>query len=483
MTLRQPALKEAPFVFAAPDHGRMIITAANSLVKAQGIEPGMTVADAKAFVPSLQVFDERPELAGKLLKALGEWCIRYTPVVAVDLPDGLILDISGCTHLWGGERAYLKEIVTRLRSKGYDVRAAIADTIGTAWGVARFGKVTPLIEPGRHAEALFSLPSAALRLDPVILERLHKLGLYSVGGFIHMPRSVLRRRFGEGLLTRIRQALGDEDEPVELIRPINPYEERLPCLEPIRTITGIEIAVKKLLEGLCSRLKKEGKGVRKAILKCYRLDGKVEQVDIGTNRPSHHIQHLCKLFELKLSSIEPDLGIELFIMEALKVEDAIVLQETLWAKSPGLDNVCIAELLDRLAGKIGANAIHRYLPVEHHWPEKSIKQATSVQEKPSAAWRRDIHRPVQLLAQPEQVQVMVKIPDYPPKQFIYKGKRHEIIKADGPERIEREWWMENGEHRDYYRVEDHEGKRYWLFRSGHYSGDQSRQWYLHGFFA
>jgi protein ImuB len=482
-SLRQPRLKETPFVLASLDRGRMMITAANSLAQAEGIDIGMAAADARAIIPSLQVIDDKPGLGDKLLKALGEWCIRYTPIAAVDAPDGLILEVTGCAHLWSGERPYLKGIVTRLRGSGYDVRAAMADTIGTAWAISRFGQVTPIIETGGQIAALLPLPPAALRLEPAILERLQKLGLYKINNFITMPRSSLRRRFGPDLLRRLDQALGQEDEVIEPLQPIEQYQERLPCLEPIVTATGIEIALQRLLETLCHRLKQEGKGLRTAVFKCYRVDGKIEQIGIGTNRVSHNTGHLFKLFEIKIQTIEPALGIELFILEAPKVEDTSPMQETLWGGVGGLEDIGVAELLDRLAGKFGANAIHRYLPDEHHWPERSIKQASSLQEKPTTAWRDDRPRPIQLLAKPEPVEVTAPIPDYPPMLFRYKGKLHTIKKADGPERIEREWWLEEGQHRDYYIVEDENGQRYWIFRSGHYTEDRLTQWFLHGFFA
>src|SRR5690606_36525890 len=175
LTIRQPELQDRSFVIAAPEHGRMVISAVSPAAKAQGINAGMVVADAKASVPHLQVIDDRPGLTDKLLKALGRWCIRYTPVVAIDPPDGLILDISGCAHLWNGEPAYHKEIATWLGSKGYQVRMAIADTIGTAWAVARYGKTAAIVESGGQLEALPSLPPAALRLLPEILQRLDKL--------------------------------------------------------------------------------------------------------------------------------------------------------------------------------------------------------------------------------------------------------------------------------------------------------------------
>jgi protein ImuB len=483
LTLRRPELREVPFVFAAPVRGRIVITAANLLAENYGIIAGMAAADAKAIIPSLEVVDDIPGQASKLLNALGEWCIRYTPMIAIDMPDGLILDISGCAHLWGGERAYLKAIVKILRGKGYDARGAMADTVGTAWAIARFGKLKPIIEPGEQMNALLSLPPAALRLEPVTLERLQKLGFYTIKSFMGIGRSVLRRRFGQDFLLRLDQVLGNEDEPLQLLHPVEPYHERLPCLEAIRTATGIEIAIKKLLENVCRRLQGEDKGLRTAILKCYRVDGQIVETNIGTNRPSYHIGHLFKLFELKISSIEPALGIELFTLDLPKVEDVSPEQEMLWSPDNyGLEDINLANLLDRLANKIGAGNIHRYLPQERYWPEQSIKPALSLSEKPVTTWRTTRPRPSLLLSRPERIDVMVKTPDYPPKFFIYKNEKHNVINADGPERIEREWWLDNGQHRDYYQVEDEHGRRYWLFRSGHYY-EESSQWYIHGFFA
>lgn len=483
LAIRRPDLRKVPFAFAIKDHGRLVITASNILAESEGIIPGMVAADAKALIPSLEIIDDIPGKENKLLTRLGEWCIRYTPVIAIDSPNGLVLDISGCAHLWGGEQTYLKEIVTRLRSKGYDVRAAMADTIGTAWAVSRFGKIKPIIDANGQADALLSLPPAALRLDSQVLERLQKLGLRTISNFITMPRSVLRRRFGPGILQRLDQALGNEDEPLKCLLPVEPYQERLPSLEPIRTATGIEIAVQKLLEMLCKRLQQEGKGIRTAIFKGYRIDGKVVQMEIGTNLASHNTHHLFKLFELKISTLEPALGIELFVLEAPRVEDIPPHQEAIWSDKPGLEDCALAELLDRLAGRIGADSIHRYLPDEHYWPERSIKVSSSIKDKPSIRWRSDKPRPVQLLDRPEQIEVTAPIPDYPPMLFRYKHKVHQVKKADGPERIEREWWVDRGQHRDYYHVEDENGQRYWLFRSGHYNGDGSNEWFIHGFFA
>lgn len=480
-TRRKPELKEIPFVIASPDHGRMIVKAVNPIAYANGIYTGMVVADGRAILPELQVFDEERGRDRRLLKALAEWCIRFTPITAVDGADGIILDASGCPHLWGGELAYLKDLLTRLRAFGYHVRIAMADTIGAAWAISRYDSAYPIIEPGKHIDALLSLPPAALRLESSIAERLHKLGLKDIRSFIHMPRKALRRRFGESLLQQLDYALGQQIEPLIPVCPIEPYQERLPCLEPIKTATGIEIALKELLEQLCKRLADENMGLRIAVFKCYRLDGNIQAIQINTAKASRNSNHLYRLFELKTGQIEPDLGIELFVLEAPVVEPLISSQEAMWNVSHDKE-MQLAELLDRLAVKVGEKAIHRYLPAEHYWPERSYQQASSLEDQPATSWREDLPRPIHLLPQPEQIEVTVAIPDYPPILFKHKNVLHRVAKADGPERIEQEWWIEQGLYRDYYCVEDDNGKRYWLFRAGHYEQAEPK-WFLHGYFA
>jgi protein ImuB len=478
--LRQPHLKNLPFVLRSPSHGRMMIVAANKAAHQKGIFKGTALADARAIVQNLEVLDDKPDLPEKLLKRLGEWCIRFTPVVAIDLPDGLFFDASGCSHLWGGDDAYVNEIKKRLNERGYDVRVAMADTPGVAWAVARYGSNQMVIDPGQHIQALLPLPPEALRLESDTVDRLHKLGLHQVRQFIQMPRPSLRRRFGQQFITQLDRALGQEMEMIEPIVPVEPYQERLPCMEPIVTATGIEIALKQMLESLCFRLQQDQKGLRSASFKAYRVDGKVEKIQITTTRPSHAVIHLLKLFEIKITTIEPAMGIELFLLEASKVDEFLPGQQSMWKGVRGLEDVRLSELIDRLAMKLGEQSIHRYVAAEHYWPERSFKSAT-LQEKPLTAWGSARLRPLHLLSKPEKIEVTAPIPDYPPMLFRYKGKIHQIVNADGPERIEQEWWLQQGQHRDYYRVEDQEGHRYWIFRLGHYD-DKTFQWFLHGFF-
>jgi len=478
---RQPEFRDKPFVLASRQRGRMVIDAVSMAAAKKGISNGMVLADCKAIFPELEMLETETGRAEKLLNALAEWSILYTPFAAVDLPDGLILDSSGCSHLWGGEAAYLEHIRIKLGGYGYTVQLAMADTISTAWAVARFGETT-IVNQGQQHGALRNLPPAALRLDATILARLKKLGMRHIGSFIEMPPSVLRRRFGAELPKRIAQALGQEMELIVPVKPVEPYQERLSSMELIASATGITIALQQLLETLCLRFEAEGLGLRHCIFKAFRVDGMVQHIEIGTGHPSRNVTHLFKLFEHKIATLEPALGFELFVLEAPKVEPVIHEQAAMW-NAASQNDMKVAELLDRVTAKIGPGAVSRYLPAEHHWPERSIKEASPLWEKPVTAWRTDLPRPIHLLPRPEIIEVTAVLPDYPPLLFRHKGTRYTISKADGPERVEQEWWLSEDLYRDYYIVEDENGARYWVFRSGPYKDGDKPKWFLHGFFA
>lgn len=478
---RQPEIKEKPYVLVVAQQGRKIISAVGPEAGAKGIRPGMTLADGHTLLPGLMALDDKPGETAKALAAMAEWCIRFTPTVAIDGADGLIFDAAGCTHLWGGPENYLHDIRSQFARLGYRLRLAMADTVGTAWALSRYGSQAAVVAPGSEREVLRHLPPAALRLGSETLERLAKLGLHTIGSFMDMPATALRRRFGIELLRQLALALGEEMEILEPVKPAVPYREQLPAAEPIATPAGIAIAIRSLLSDLCLRLQRESKGLRHCQLSCYRVDGHLTSSAITTGRPSRNTTHLFKLFEGRIPEIEPGLGIELFLLEASVVEDLENTQDALWTISGGSE-AAVAELLDRIAGRVGPNAIQRFLPEAHHWPERSFRPAVSLAEKPQGAWRSDLPRPLHLLPEPERISVSVPMPDYPPLLFIYKGTTHRVQKADGPERIEQEWWLQEGLYRDYYCVENEQGARYWLFRLGDYQqGDP--KWFLHGFFA
>lgn len=477
-TRQKLALKESAFVFAATEKNRQVVTFANELSCAKGIHTGMVLSDAKVLAPGLEVqfANADPET---LLHRIALRCIRYSPEVSVDPPDGLLLNITGCAHLWGGEEPYYKEIVDRFLAGGYQVRAAIADTAGAAWAAARFVQ-RPLIVPiGKHAEALRDLPATALRLPPTTLARLRKLGLSKVRNILDQPRTSLTPRFGKELLQRLDQAFGQREEFLTSVVAPVPYRERLPCLDPVATAGGIEYALTLLLELLCLRLQREGKGVRTALFQCYRVDGKIMGLTIGTTKATWNVTHLFRLFAEKIPQIEPGLGIELFTLEAPKIDDAAAEQEALWGGAGTMD---LPQLLDRIANKVGGNAVARFFPAQHHWPERSFVRVPVGEPGEAGEWPADA-RPIHLLDPPEPIIVTAPIPDYPPMSFRYRNRVYKVVAANGPTRIENEWWIDNARPRDYYTVEDEDGARYWIFRAGHYGEETPAQWFLHGLFA
>lgn len=478
----QRELADTCFVTAAPAHGKMIITAVSPKAQALFIKEGMALADARAIFPALIHFDDKPELPITLLKKIAAWCIRFTPAVAPDPSGGIFLDATGCAHLWGSEEAYLSDILNKLKAKGYYARATMADTIGAAWAVSRYGRDT-IIEKEKQLNQVLALPPEALRLNPKTVDRLHKLGFTQIRNLVNIPAASLRRRFGPVILQRLNQLMGTEQEYIQSIIPQEPYQVRLPCLEPIAHLKGIEIALERTLDELCRRLQREGKGLRQAYFKGYRLDGEVVGVQIATTRASCNIRHLFHLFEPKLSTIQPDLGIELFVLEAAHVEDYTPVQEGFWKEGAALTNMAIAEFIDNISQRIPPDSIQRYLPAEHHLPENSFTKAGSMTAETSTEWNTTFPWPVVLQEKPETIEVTAPVPDYPPMNFRHRGKLHKIVRADGPKRVEQEWWIAAGEHRDYYIVEDEEGCRYWLFRLGHYDETKKTSWYLHGIYA
>lgn len=480
---RNPAFKTIPFVTAAKERGRMLVVAANALAEKEGVYKGMSIADARAVCKSLEVIEEEPGVHQQILTSMAKWSIRFTPVAAVDGDDGLLLEATGCCHLWGGPPAYIKEIKKRFTDLGYHTRLTMAPTIGCTWALSRYAADEMIVSPGNILPALKMLPPAALRIEPQVVRKLQVAGLITIRHFIQMPATALRRRCGNLLLTRIGQALGTEPEWIDAIEPTQEYSERLPCMEPVFTAVAIEIAIQQLLESLCTRLKKQQKGIRYAVLRCYRVDQKMIEIAIGTGSPSVNTKHLFKLFEIRIDTIAPGFGIELFTLTAIKVQDTKTVQDQLWMQPKGITDSGLSELIDRIRMKIPGIIIQRYHPKEHYWPERSFAATTDIHAAAETTWSYTRPRPLQLLNPPQSITVTAPVPDYPPMSFRYKGQFHKIVKADGPERIEPEWWISAGQHRDYYYVEDEEGKRYWLFRSGHYDAEKTYQWFLHGFFA
>ncbi len=478
---QHPEYKGKPVVLKAAERGRIVVRKANEQALQEGIACGKTLADARALCAEVMVLDYDAEQLSQVLSELAEACLRFAPVVAPDAPDGINLDCSGCAHLWGGEEPYAQAIVNYFAAMGFQLRLAMADTVGAAWAVAHYASQPLQIVPeGAQAQALAHLPPAALRILPDTVHRMQQLGFKQIAQFMTIPAPVLKRRLGPMLLCRLGQALGVEPECLLPIKVLSPYCEQLSCLEPVLTVGGIDIALRHLVERLCQRLSNERKGARSLQLRAYRTDGSRQEVQIGTNNPSADRQHLYQLLVLKRSGLRPEAGFEAFELEALLVEDMGDTQETLWGQKSRQEDV--GSLLDSIAAKMGRDCIKCYRPVERHWPERALAVQSQWKAQQALSWPASI-RPLHLLARPEPIQVMVPLPDYPPILFVHKGKVYKVLRADGPERIEPEWWHCSEPARDYYRAEDDKGARYWLFRQGHYSEPETVRWFLHGYFA
>ncbi len=492
----------------AAGRGGLRIVAASPAARSGGIRPGLPLADAYAVLPELRALPADPAAEAKALDGLTAWCGRYTPWTSVDgegpgpCPGagGLWLDVTGCAHLFGGEAALLQDIIRRLEGLGFAARAALADTPGAAWAMARFsqpdGNGPAVVPAGSLRAALAPLPVAALRLDGQVSEGLRRVGLRRVGDLIDLPRAPLAARFGEAVLRRLDQALGRVGESLSPRRPVAPLRARLAFAEPIATPEGIAAALRHLLADLCRRLAETRRGARRLDLVLYRADGTCAGTAIGTSRAVRDAGHLERLFREKLGGLDPGFGIEVMTLAAT-IADGLEAQQGDLATGGGATEEGLARLIDRLGNRLGAANVARLAPQASHIPEKACREEAALASPapPPAAGNDDFRpvpsRPLHLLAWPEPVEVMAPVPDHPPLMFRWHGRPHRVVRADGPERIGPEWWLAEEPldpaaaeraTRDYYRVEDADGRRFWLYRQGLYRADGAPRWYLHGVF-
>jgi protein ImuB len=461
----------------------MMVTAANTVAEQAGVLVGNVLADAKAICPALCALQDDAIFFEHNLKDMAQWFLRYAPVIAVHPPDCIIIEATGCTHLWGGEANYLKHIQQQLNGMGYTIKLAMAGSIGAAWAVAHYDVSPAIVQPGMEAEALASFPPAALRLESQALELLQKLGMVQIRDFMHLPAAALRRRFGTHLIKQIQYAIGSINEPFEAISPKPEWQERLVALSPIVNEKGIAIALQQLLEAICNRLKKNGLGLRKVICTCYKTDRAKQAIEITVRNTCNNAAYLHKLFSYKIASLRPEPGIEQFCVTAMDTGICEPLQEALWVNTGISESAAVSALLDSMAIRIGAENITRFFPAAHYWPERAILPIKAGDDRPGLQWVKEHSRPILLLENPISIQVTAPVPDYPPMLFRHQQQVYKIIRADGPERIEQEWWLQQGHHRDYYHVEVENGNRYWIFRLGHYDAEKKDQWFLHGYCA
>ncbi|HXO90752.1 MAG TPA: DNA polymerase Y family protein [Stellaceae bacterium] len=500
--------EEIPFATVADSAGRRLLAAVNSAATAAGLAPGMPLADALSFFPGLATAAAELAEDAAALRRLAEWCGRYSPWTAPDGTDGVRIEITGSAHLWGGEAALAADIMARL-DRHVSGRIAIADTLGAAWAMARFaemGKDPVILPPGDCRAALAPLPVEALRLDPATAQGLRRVGLKRVGDLSAMPRDALARRFGETVMQRLDQAQGDMPEPLSPLGEVPTRRVRLSFAEPITEPTDLMLATERLTADLVQRLVREGTGARRVDLGFHRVDGLVERIRLGTARPSRDPRHLAALFKERLDTVDPGLGIEDMILAVFAVEPLPPEQIGLLGHPAGSEASGIAPLLDRLGNKLGLAALSRLEPRESHIPERASVSVPAAGPHPGPPpWPRGREepaqlggggkpqRPIRLFEPPEPVEAFWLLPDDPPFRFAWRRRRYRVTRADGPERIADEWWQptasgaglrEGGDAiRDYYRVEDEEGRRFWLFRAGLHGNDRPPRWFVHGVFS
>jgi protein ImuB len=507
-----------PLLVSRRDGNAQLVAALDRRAEALKLKRGMGVADARAMHPSLEIVEADPQADRRLLESLADWCDRYTPLVALDGADGLFLDITGCSHLFGGEQALVDDMRRRFPEQGLEARVAVAATAGTAWAVARFHG-SAVVADGAEIGWLSPLPPAALRLDAATCTALDSVGLRTIEAVMAAPRAPLVRRFGKALMLRLDQALGLIDEALSprLAVPELSAERRL--AEPIVTVEDVERLVLLLAGALEEALERRGAGALGLRLFLFRVDGLVARLSIGLSAPARAPDRLARLFHERLAALGDGLdmgcGFDL-VRLTVPTMAPFVERQADFGEERRDDGGDLALFVDRVCARLGRAAVRSPVPVASHLPERAIAfssyaEALAVAPTPVAEIPIVAERPLRLLGRPEPVEVMSGVPEGPLLNFRWRRAHYRIVRAEGPERISPEWWLENphGERkenekeedyekrrrqvieeraarrtRDYFRVEDAEGRRYWLYRQGLYgqSGEQPR-WFLHGLFA
>ena len=506
---RCPEARTRPFVTIGEQRGRLVIEAVNPRAAGAGLAPGMPLADGRAIVPDVIAHPADPAADAHALKRLARWADGFTPRVMPAGADGLFLDVGGCTHLHGGEEALLAALGAGLGGLGLTSRLALAGTPGAAWALARHGERSPAIVPpsagpARMKEVLAGLPVAALRLDADVVEALVSFGLDRIGTLYPFDPGALAKRFGPAPRRRLEQALGFAQEPVISLPPPLPREARRAFAEPVSTVDAIHAAVEALLGDLCRNLSRAGEGVRRMRLVCHRGDGARSVLVAGTSRPLRRARLLMNLFAGKLERIDPGFGIEEMVLSAEVVEVVEEKQEDWFARAGtaaagrggwiggegGTGREELAALVDRLGNRFGFGNIACPVPRQSWLPERAVelREPLAAHRRHGPGWPEGRRRPLRLLSPPERVEAVAREPGGmepagAPAFFRWRGRRHRVRAAEGPERLECEWWLEDAPSRDYYLIEDEEGRRYWLFCERPRDPAAPPRWFLHGFFA
>lgn len=477
-----------PLAVYAKDANAFLLTGVDARASELGLRLAMSLADARAIRPDLAALEAEPEEDARALDAVAAWCERFTPIVVLDAPDGLFLDISGCAHLFGGEDALKRQIVTRLHAQGFGSRAAIAPTPGAAWALARYGRN---IEGDDLLALLSPLPIQALRLEESAAELLQRLGLKTIGQLVNAPRLPFTARAGEVAMLRLDQALGRAPEALSPRRPPPPVFALRRFLEPLFTLEAVEEAARVLCGDVVRRLDRNGAGARRADLHLFGVDGRDRVIEIGVSRPERNAAALMRLFKEKLARAAENLNME-FGLEAARL-DVVQMQRldaqarTLVAiKESAASAEKISALADVLSARLGPKRVLRPKLHDTHQPDRAggWRSALSSPVNGSAKPPRDgvQRRPLTMFSRPQPIEAIATVPDGPPIRFRWRQVLREVARAEGPERISGDW-LGGAPTRDYYRVEDREGRRYWLYREGLFGEEPAPRWFVHGLFA
>lgn len=479
---------EAPLVLIGREGGRRVVLAMDEAARAAGLHLGMPVTKARILVPGLLIQDHDPGADAAAVERLALWVLqRIAPIVAVDPPDGLAIDCTGTEHLHGGEPAMLEALIGRLAMSGIAARAAIADSLGAAHALARYAAQPTWIAPlGHDTSMLTALPLEALRLPASMAAGLRVLGFERIGDLLAQPRAPLTRRFGPELGRRLDQATGAVAEPIEPVRPAEIVTARRAFAEPIGAAETIARYIGKLVTQLCAALEAEDLGARRLDLLCYRVENSIVAVRVGMAVPVRDAKRLTRLLCDKIETIDPGFGIEVMTLTATVAEPQARRQLASALVEEGVPDV--SDLVDTLANRVGERAVYRMVPEVSDVPERSVTRIAAMAPETGAVWPGHWPRPARLLPRPEPIETLALLPDHPPVWFTWRGIRRRVKRADGPERVFGEWWDRDAELatvRDYFRVEDEAGERYWLYRAG--DGEDAatgtQRWFLHGVFG
>ncbi|HEY9214649.1 MAG TPA: DNA polymerase Y family protein [Ancylobacter sp.] len=475
-------------MFVEKVKGALRLSAISPQARAVGLASGLTLADARARIPDLAVADHDSIADAAFLERIADDCDRWTPLVALDGPDGLVLDITGCAHLFGGEAMMRTRLVAHLQHYGLTLCAVVAGTPEAARALARCGK-GGIVPFGFEAECVAPLPIAALGLPEETVTGLSRAGLKTIGDLASRPGTPLAARFGEELLVRLRRTLGLEDVRIVPRRPLPACIAERRFAESIGRTEDVEGAVAMLVDDLALMLEARFEGGRAFEASFFRADGAVRRIAVETARPSRDPKSLSRLFHEKLDALvdplDPGFGFDLVRLAVLRAEALAPAQVSLDGRA--IEEEEVAALVDRLAARLGRERVLRFMMRDTHDPDRAATLVPAADPMgPPCSMPEDLPaRPLMMFDPPQPIETLAQVPDGPPLRFRWRRVLHEVVHAEGPERIAPEWWRraEGVPTRDYFRVENREGRRFWLFRAGLYDREPGPpRWFLHGLF-